>query len=110
MQTLEVNGEVHRLSCGEDTPLLVALRDHLGLKGAKYACDGGECGNCTVLVDGRPVLACTLTVGDVSRGRVTTIEGLAQTPEHPVIQAWLAQQVPQCGFCQPAMILAASAC
>lgn len=109
MQTLEVNGEVHRLSCGEDTPLLVALRDHLGLKGAKYACDGGECGNCTVLVDGRPVLACTLTVGDVSRGRVTTIEGLAQTPEHPVIQAWLAQQVPQCGFCQPAMILAASA-
>lgn len=109
MITLQVNGKRHRLSCGEDTPLLVVLRDHLGLKGAKYACDGGECGNCTVLVDGAPTLACAMAVGEVGDREVTTIEGLARTPDHPVIQAWLAEQVPQCGFCQPAMVLAASA-
>jgi len=108
MSKLTVNGQKHTLEIDPDTPLLWALRDHLHLRGAKYGCGIGLCGSCTVHVDGRAARACMLTVADVGGRAVTTIEGL--TPENePVQQAWQELQVPQCGYCQPGMIMASVA-
>jgi isoquinoline 1-oxidoreductase subunit alpha len=108
MLELTVNGEKHTLEIDPGTPLLWALRDHLHLRGTKYGCGIGLCGSCTVHVDGRAARACLLTVADVGGQAVTTIEGLS--PEHePVQQAWQALQVPQCGYCQPGMIMASVA-
>ncbi|HWE75695.1 MAG TPA: molybdopterin cofactor-binding domain-containing protein [Stellaceae bacterium] len=90
-------------------PLLWILRDELGLKGAKFGCGHGGCGACTVTVDGRAVTSCTTLLKDIAGKSVTTIEGLARHPDEPVIRAWLAEQVPQCGYCQPGMVMAASA-
>jgi isoquinoline 1-oxidoreductase alpha subunit len=88
-------------------PLLWALRDVLGLTGTKYGCGIEECGACTVLIDGELERSCDATVGDAQGASVTTIEGLSPTGTHPVQQAWIAEQVPQCGYCQSGMILAA---
>ncbi len=106
---LRVNGDVHRLEIDPVTPLLWVLRDELGLTGTKYGCGMGVCGACTVHLDGAAVRSCAIPVGSVGERAVTTIEGLSPTGSHPVQQAWLAEQVPQCGYCQPGMIMAAAA-
>ena len=91
-------------------PLLWVLRDELDIKGPKYGCGIGQCGACTVHVDGEPVRSCALPVSDAAGKRVVTIEGLAQGGRlHPVQQAWIEHQVPQCGYCQGGQILAAAA-
>jgi isoquinoline 1-oxidoreductase alpha subunit len=95
---------------GPDTPLLWVLRDTLGLTGTKYGCGVAACGACTVHVNGEPVRSCSLPVSDAAGASVRTIEGLAAPDRlHPVQQAWLDQQVPQCGYCQSGMIMAVSA-
>jgi len=105
---LNVNGEDREFHGPADTPLLWVLRDSFGLKGTKYGCGTGVCGACVVRVDGEPRHACTLGVADASGKRVLTIESLARDPAQPLVQAWIAEQVPQCGYCQPAQLLAAA--
>jgi isoquinoline 1-oxidoreductase alpha subunit len=108
MLQLKVNGLTHTLDIDPDTPLLWALRDHLHLRGTKYGCGTGLCGSCTVHVDDGAVRACLLPVSAVSGKAVTTIEGLAPDSE-AVQQTWRALEVPQCGYCQPGMIMASVA-
>ena len=105
---LTVNGEDHQIDIPAGIPLLWVLRDFLGLTGTKYGCGIGLCGACTVHIDGKAVRSCTLA-GDRVDGEVTTIEGLSPTGDHPVQQAWLAENVPQCGYCQPGQVMAAAA-
>ena len=107
--TLTVNGKTHDIDLAPETPLLWAIRDAVGLKGTKFGCGVGVCGACTVNVDGVAVRSCTVPVGDVADTQVTTIEGLSDDGSHPLQKAWIAEQVPQCGYCQPGMIMAASA-
>lgn len=107
MISLNVNGKVHKLDVPGDTPLLWALRDYLDLTGAKYGCGVGECGSCTVHIDGKAVKSCTISVEDAKGKKITTIEGLPEN--HPVKQAWIKEQVPQCGYCQPGMIMQVAA-
>ncbi|HYA37352.1 MAG TPA: (2Fe-2S)-binding protein [Candidatus Methylomirabilis sp.] len=109
MISLHVNGKVQRLELEADTPLLWALRDALGLTGAKYGCGIALCGACTVQVDGEPVRSCVTPVAAVAGKRITTIEGLSAHGEHPVQKAWIALNVPQCGYCQSGQIMAAAA-
>jgi len=108
MLQLKINGQQHALDIDPDTPLLWALRDHLDLQGTKYGCGIGLCGSCTVHIDDRAVRACLVTVGEVSGKAITTIEGIAPGSE-PVQQAWREFEVPQCGYCQPGMIMASVA-
>jgi isoquinoline 1-oxidoreductase beta subunit len=107
MITLSVNGQPYRVEADSEKPLLWVLRDELGLKGTKYGCGVGQCGACLVLLDGEPNHACMVPLRKVGSRRVTTIEGLPE--DHPLIRAWIAEQTPQCGYCQPAQILAAAA-
>ena len=98
---LTINGESHDLSdIDPETPLLWALRDHLGLVGTKYGCGIAQCGACTVWLDNEPTRACQLPVGQLAGRSVTTIEGLGVESLHPVQQAWIAHDVAQCGYCQ----------
>ena len=90
------------------TPLLWALRDASNLTGAKYSCGTGECGSCTVDIDGQAVRACQISIGAIEGSFVTTIEGLSRERAHPIQQAWIASNVPQCGFCIPGFIMAAA--
>ncbi len=108
--TLTVNGQTRALDVEPDTPLLWALRDTLGLTGTKFGCGISACGACTVHLNGRAVRSCTFPVSAAEGAAITTIEGLAQdgTP-HKVQEAWVAHQVPQCGYCQSGMIMAVSA-
>jgi aerobic-type carbon monoxide dehydrogenase small subunit (CoxS/CutS family) len=103
-----VNGTRREVAVEPDTPLLWVLRDHLALTGTKYGCGAGLCGACTVLVDGRAVRSCQVRA-DAVKGSVTTIEGLSSDGTHPVQRAWIAERVPQCGYCQAGQILAAAA-
>ena len=109
MITLLVNGQRHSLDADPSMPLLWALRDLIGLKGTKYGCGIGLCGSCTVHLDGEPVRSCLTTVEAASGRSVTTIEGLSADGEHPVQQAWIEVNTPQCGYCQPGQIMSAAA-
>lgn len=109
MATLRVNGKQFELDIEPDMPLLWVLRDELGLTGTKYACGIAACGACTVHVDGRPVRSCVMPVSAVDGKSITTIEGLSKDGGHPVQKAWIELQVPQCGYCQSGMIMAAAA-
>jgi aerobic-type carbon monoxide dehydrogenase small subunit (CoxS/CutS family) len=107
--TLNVNGQSYEVEALEDTPLLWVLRDNLGLTGTKYSCGIGQCGSCTVLMDGEPMRSCVLPVSNVGERVITTIEGLSADGGHPVQRAWLESHVTQCGYCQPGQILNAAA-
>jgi len=109
MVRLSINGENRELDMDPDTPLLWALRDGLQLTGTKYACGVAQCGACIVLVDGAPLRSCVTPLGAVAGKAVTTIEGLSADRSHPVQQAWISEEVPQCGYCQSGQILAAVA-
>jgi aerobic-type carbon monoxide dehydrogenase small subunit (CoxS/CutS family) len=109
MITLHVNGTPRSVEVSPDTPLLWALRDTLALTGTKFGCGIGSCGSCTVLLDGAPVRSCQVTVAEVKNRKVTTIEGLSPDGSHPVQRAWIADEVPQCGYCQSGQIVAAAA-
>jgi len=104
--TLVVNGIQYSADVEADTPLLWVLRDSIGLTGTKYGCGIGQCGACTVLIDGQAVRTCSLPVSRAVGTRITTIEGLSQDGSHPVQLAWTEFDVPQCGYCQSGMIMA----
>ncbi|MEL6858147.1 MAG: (2Fe-2S)-binding protein [Pseudomonadota bacterium] len=107
MATLKVNGKSVSVEVEDDTPLLFVLREQLGLTGAKYGCGIAQCGTCTVHVDGAAIRSCTYPVGALSgEEEITTIEGLSEDASHPVQQAWDELDIPQCGYCQPGMIMA----
>ena len=106
---LTINGKAVALDVPGDTPLLWAVRDELDLKGTEFGCGIGMCGACTVHIDGVAQRSCITTVAAVSGKEITTIEGLSETGEHPLQQAWVAVQTPQCGYCQSGQIMAASA-
>lgn len=103
MISLHVNGEKKQVNVDPDTPLLWVLRDNLGLTSVKYTCGIAQCGVCTVLIDGEAVRSCSKSVEEVQENEITTIEGLAD--DHPVKVAWIEKQVPQCGYCQPGIML-----
>ena len=105
--SLEINGRTVQVEAAPDTPLLWVLRDEVGLTGSKFGCGIGQCGACTVLADGAPVRSCSLPVAALTGVRITTIEGLGGT--HPVQEAWVKLDVPQCGYCQSGQILSAVA-
>jgi aerobic-type carbon monoxide dehydrogenase small subunit (CoxS/CutS family) len=109
MFDVSVNGEKHSFEAEADTPLLWLLRDELGLTGTKFGCGVGLCGACTVLLEGRSVRSCVLPIAVAAGTSVMTIEGLSRDKSHPVQQAWIEESVPQCGYCQSGMILAAVA-
>jgi len=107
--TFTVNGESRTVEDSPDTPLLWVLRDTLGLTGTKYGCGIAACGACTVHIDGVPQRSCSIPVEGVAGKRVATIEGLSRDRSHPVQRAWIADDVPQCGYCQSGQIMAAAA-
>ena len=109
MISLSVNGTSHSLEIDPATPLLWALRDGVGLRGTKYSCGIAQCGACTVHIDGKPVRSCVMPASAAVGKQITTIEGLSARGNHPVQQAWLAHDVPQCGYCQSGQIMAAAA-
>ena len=102
---IEVNGKEKQVDVAPDTPVLWVLRDHLDLAGTKYGCGIGECGACTIHVDGVATRSCQLPISLVGKGSILTIEGLSQEADHPVQQAWLKHDVPQCGYCQAGQIM-----
>ncbi|MFN3237206.1 MAG: (2Fe-2S)-binding protein [Pseudomonadales bacterium] len=108
MIKFSVNNEPREFSGPEDTPLLWVLRDELRLTGTKFGCGIGQCGACTVHVNGVATRSCLAVIGSLNNARVTTIEGLSKDGEHPVQQAWLEEDVPQCGYCQAGQIMAAT--
>ena len=108
MPTLNINGKQVNVNVEDDMPLLWVLRDELGMTGTKYGCGIAMCGACTVLIDGKAVRSCVLPVSAVS-GKVTTIEGLSKDGSSALQKAWVKLQVPQCGYCQSGMIMAAAA-
>lgn len=108
MLTITVNGQSHQLDLAPDTPLLWVLREHLQLTGTKYGCGQALCGACTVHIDGRAERSCVTPVKDVVGKQVVTIEGLADELMHPLQAAWVAEEVPQCGYCQPGQVMAAA--
>src|SRR5438093_8032695 len=109
MSKLTVNGEGVEYRLDPATPLLWALRDASNLTGTKYGCDSRDCGACTVIVDGRATLSCSVALRELEGATVTTIEGLSPNRSHPVQQAWLAEQVTMCGYCEPGFIMAIAA-
>jgi isoquinoline 1-oxidoreductase subunit alpha len=107
--SLTINGTQKAVSVDGDTPLLWVLRDNLGLTGTKFGCGAGLCGACTVHIDGQPVRSCVVPISAVARASITTIEGLSVDRSHPLQRAWIAEQVPQCGYCQSGMLMVAAA-
>jgi len=109
MYYLTINGQKHKINAPEDMPLLWVLRDLLGLSGTKYSCGIGECGSCTVHIDGEAALSCITPISSIGNSEITTIEGLTSDNPHPLEKAWIEEQVTQCGYCQPGQIMAAAA-
>jgi isoquinoline 1-oxidoreductase subunit alpha len=107
--TLRINGSERKVDVAPETPLLWVLRDTLELTGTKFGCGAGLCGACTVHVDGEPVRSCSTPVSQAAAKNVTTIEGLSASGPHLLQQAWIDEQVPQCGYCQTGQIMAAAA-
>ena len=106
---LIVNGRTHAIDVDPETPLLWVLRETLGLTGTKYGCGAGLCGSCTVLIGGEPARSCQITALQAEAKSITTIEGLSPDRSHPLQTAWLAEQVPQCGYCQSGQNMTAAA-
>lgn len=109
MARMTINGEGVEYRLDPATPLLFALRDASNLTGTKYGCESRDCGACTVIVDGRAVASCSVTLRELENATVTTIEGLSATGTHPVQQAWLTEQATMCGYCEPGFIMAIAA-
>ncbi|MDH5327604.1 MAG: (2Fe-2S)-binding protein [Gammaproteobacteria bacterium] len=110
MAKLNINGKEVDIDVSGSTPLLWAIREQLGLTGTKYSCGIGVCGACTVHIDGKAVRSCSIKVDSIGASqKITTIEGLSENNNHPLQQAWAELDVPQCGYCQPGMIMAAAA-
>ena len=109
MVAFNVNGKHEEVAAGADTPLLWVLREQLGLTGTKFGCGVAQCGACTVHVDGAPVRACVTSLAQIDGRSVTTIEGLSRDGSHPLQKAWIAEQAPQCGYCQSGQIMSAAA-
>lgn len=108
--TITINGKVRDIRATEGTSLLWVLREHLGLTGTKYGCGIAQCGACTIHLDGKPARACTLSIDTIKSGQqITTIEGLSEDGDHPVQNAWIEAQAPQCGYCQSGQIMQAVA-
>ncbi len=105
---LTINGKKHQVDVDPDTPMLWVLRDHINLVGTKYGCGIGQCGACTVHVDGNAMRSCSLPVSSVNDQKITTIEGLSEKGDHPLQEAWVAHDVPQCGYCQAGQIMNAA--
>jgi isoquinoline 1-oxidoreductase alpha subunit len=106
---LKINNKAHTLEVDPRMPLLWAIRDIVGLTGTKYGCGIAQCGACTVHLNGTPIRSCSMPVSAAANKEITTIEGLSEDNSHPVQQAWIAEQVPQCGYCQSGQIMAAVA-
>lgn len=106
---LNINGKTNKVEADAKMPLLWVIRELVGLHGTKYGCGIAQCGACTVLLGGNPVRSCSVPVSAVGKQTVTTIEGLSENNNHPVQEAWIAEQVPQCGYCQSGQIMAATA-
>ena len=109
MPTLSINGRNMSVDAAGDTPLLWVIREQLQMTGTKFGCGAGLCGACTVHINGEAVRSCQTAVSDVAGKKITTIEGLSAKGDHPLQKAWIAEQVPQCGYCQSGQIMAAAA-
>lgn len=107
--TLIINKKKYKVDVEAGTPLLWVLRDNLGLTGTKYGCGEAICGCCTIHIDGKAERSCIINVEDVGESSVTTIEGLAEYPEHPIFKTWIDLEVSQCGYCQPGQIMTLAA-
>jgi isoquinoline 1-oxidoreductase alpha subunit len=107
--TLQINDKQYKIEADPKMPLLWAIRDLAGLTGTKYGCGIAQCGACTVHLNGTPVRSCSIPVSAAATQKITTIEGLSENNSHPVQQAWIAEQVPQCGYCQSGQIMTATA-
>ena len=107
MIALEINGKTYQVDVGPEVPLLWVIREHLKLTGTKFGCGIGACGSCTVHIDGKAERSCQTPVASAAGKKITTIEGLAES--HPVVRAWIKEQVPQCGYCQSGQIMQAAA-
>jgi aerobic-type carbon monoxide dehydrogenase small subunit (CoxS/CutS family) len=109
MVSVTVNGKKYDVDVSADTPLLWVIRDAIGLNGTKFGCGLQQCGACTVHLDGDAVRSCGVPISNVGAKKVTTIEGLSSTSTHPLQRAWIAEQVPQCGYCQSGQLMSAAA-
>lgn len=108
MRTLTINGTPHQVDVPDEMPLLWVIRDIVGLTGTKFGCGIAQCGACTVHLDGTAVRSCSTSVAQAAGKKITTIEGLSHDASHPVQQAWVAESVPQCGYCQSGQIMQAA--
>jgi isoquinoline 1-oxidoreductase alpha subunit len=106
---LNINNKKYSVDVEAGTPLLWVLRDTIGLTGTKYSCGEGICGSCTVHIDGKAERSCILSVENVQNSSITTIEGLAENPDHPIFKTWIDLEVSQCGYCQPGQIMTLAA-
>jgi isoquinoline 1-oxidoreductase alpha subunit len=109
MPKIKVNGKIHDVDADPETPLLWVVREQLGLTGTKFGCGIARCGACTLHVDGASVRSCSFPFSQAAGREITTIEGLSENRSHPLQQAWIAEQVPQCGYCQSGMLMTAAA-
>ena len=109
MIALNVNGHVHQVDADPDTPLLWVLREWIGMTGTKFGCGVAQCGACSVHVNGEVTRSCSISAGSVADAKIVTIEGISADGSHPIQKAWLAHEVPQCGYCQSGQIMAAVA-